>query len=126
MIVLVFPYFSDDRYFVFNDNHLNPEFHDNGRPITELGFPESIKRIDAAFVWKYNKKTYFISGDIYCRFNEKTGTMDQDYPRPMKYWKNVKLNVTSVFAGFDGKLTRYYDVILFVGLFTFLSLSFTF
>ncbi len=41
-----------------------PNFPREGRPLTELGFPGDIEKIDAAFIWGHNKKTYFITGKM--------------------------------------------------------------
>lgn len=41
------------------------------------------KGIDAAIYWK-NNKCYFFKGKEYVRFDLKTGTIDKNYPRPIK------------------------------------------
>ena len=92
-----------NRYYVFTANELDYEFRNNGRPITELGFPADVTRIDAAFVWGYNMKTYLITGDMYWRYNENAGRMDDDYPRDMSMWKRVKLPVHAAFRDFYGE-----------------------
>ena len=74
-----------------------------GRPITELGIPDDVDHIDAAFVWGYNKKTYFISGDMYWRYNEETRTVAYDYPRDMSMWSGVPIPVSAAFQYWDGK-----------------------
>ena len=74
-----------------------------GRPITELGIPNDIERIDAAFVWGHNKKTYLISGRMYWRYNEDDGYVEYGYPRDMSIWSRVQIPVSSAFQYLDGE-----------------------
>lgn len=74
-----------------------------GRNITELGLPADIKKIDAAFVWGYNMKTYFISGDMYWKYDESQSQVEWDYPRDMSMWRGVQLPVDAAFQFWDRK-----------------------
>ena len=78
-------------------------FPKSGRPIQELGFPHDIKKVDAAFVWGYNHKTYFFTGDMYWRYNEEGGFMDYDYPRDMSMWAGLRVPVDAALQYTDGK-----------------------
>ncbi|KAI0241933.1 Matrix metalloproteinase-14 [Lamellibrachia satsuma] len=95
-------FFSGRKYWIFDGNHPAPGFSREGRPITELGIPDDIDHIDAAFVWGYNQKTYFISGDMYWRYNEDTGSVEDDYPRDMSMWSGVPVPVSAAFQYWDG------------------------
>jgi len=44
-------------------------FPEEGRRISELGIDKSVKKIDAVFVWAYNKRTYLVSR-IYMYYNK--------------------------------------------------------
>ena len=55
-------FFIGNKYYVFQGHTLEEGYP---RPISYLGLPASLKKIDAAMIWGYNKKTYFFSGDIY-------------------------------------------------------------
>ena len=77
-------------------------FPREGRPIIDFGIPSSIKHIDAAFTWGYNKRTYIVSGDMYWRFDENATMVEYDYPRDMKIWKGVPLPVDAAMLYWDG------------------------
>ncbi|KAL2806991.1 stromelysin-2 preproprotein [Daubentonia madagascariensis] len=51
------------------------------RSIHTLGFPPTIRKIDAAVSDKEKKKTYFFVEDKYWRFDENSQSMDQGFPR---------------------------------------------
>lgn len=57
-------FFIGRNYYVFNAFYLEPGYP---KPITDLGLPASLEKIDAAMVWGYNKMTYFFSGNMYWR-----------------------------------------------------------
>ena len=40
-------------------------------PITRLGLPSGVRRVDAAMVWGWNGRTYFFSDTMYWRFDEE-------------------------------------------------------
>lgn len=89
--------FVGDRYWVYNSNFLVARFPRKGRPITEFGIPQDVKKIDAAFIWSYNSRTYLISGDMYWKLNQEHNHIELDYPRDMSIWRNVPVPVSSAF-----------------------------
>ncbi|XP_050101536.1 matrix metalloproteinase-2-like [Anopheles aquasalis] len=92
--------FSGRYYWVFDAlNHLLPEV----RRITDFGLPEDLKRIDAAFVWPKNDKTYFFAGDQFWRYNDTAGEMDDGYPSPMDRWFGIPNDIDAVTAVANGK-----------------------
>lgn len=93
-------FFIGKQYYVFNSQHLEPGYP---KPLTHLGLPESIERIDAALIWSYNNRTYLYSGRLYWRFDEDANHVELDYPRDMSMWKGVGYNIDSAFQYRDGK-----------------------
>ncbi|KAH9503874.1 Matrix metalloproteinase-14 [Bulinus truncatus] len=96
-------FFSGDRYWVFNGNHRMSNFPVEGRPLTEFSIPADVKKIDAAFVWGYNMRTYLVSGDMYWKMNENNSFVEYDYPRDMRTWKGVPVPVDAAFKDLEGK-----------------------
>ncbi|XP_005107864.2 uncharacterized protein LOC101848145 [Aplysia californica] len=95
-------FFSGDRFWVFNANHLLSRFPVEGRPITEFNIPADVKKIDAAFQWSYNKRTYLVSGDMYWKMDENNSFVEYDYPRDMGTWKGVPVPVDAAFMDQSG------------------------
>uniref|UniRef100_A0AAG5DMZ7 Peptidase metallopeptidase domain-containing protein n=1 Tax=Anopheles atroparvus TaxID=41427 RepID=A0AAG5DMZ7_ANOAO len=93
-------FFIGKQYFVFNSQYLEPGYP---KPLTDLGLPDTIERIDAALVWSHNNRTYLYSGRLYWRFDEDTNKVELDYPRDMSMWKGIGYNVDSAFQYRDGK-----------------------
>ena len=56
-------FFIGSNYYVLAGNmHLD----EGPLPISRLGLPSSLQRVDAAFRWGWNSKIYFFSGDFSC------------------------------------------------------------
>jgi len=91
--------FIGKQYWVYpnNERGLGPY------PLTKLGLPEDLEKIDGAMVWGHNGKTYFFSGTMYWRYDEEAGNVELDYPRDMSMWKGVPYNIDSVFQYTNGK-----------------------
>ena len=49
--------------------------------LTDFGLPNDILKLDAAFVWGKNKKTYFFLNNVYWRYDEMLQKMDEGYPK---------------------------------------------
>ncbi|XP_060077847.1 matrix metalloproteinase-2-like [Ylistrum balloti] len=104
-------FFIGDRYWVYNSNSPVSRFPPEGRPITEFGIPSDVKKIDAAFVWSYNSRTYLISGDMYWKLNLENNHIEMDYPRDMSIWRDVPVPVSTAFqyqAGPKDKAKTYF------------------
>lgn len=95
--------FSGKRFWLLNGNQVIVDFPRQGKPLTYMGFPEDIEKIDAAFVWGHNHRTYFISGNMYWRYDEVNNQMEYDYPRDMSMWRGVPVPVDAVFQSWDGE-----------------------
>lgn len=63
-----------------------------------------MERIDAAFVWGANGKTYLFSGNHYWRYNEAVGKMDMGYPAKLnESWIGVPNNLDSAMTWINGR-----------------------
>uniref|UniRef100_A0A8C4UT07 Peptidase metallopeptidase domain-containing protein n=1 Tax=Falco tinnunculus TaxID=100819 RepID=A0A8C4UT07_FALTI len=71
-------FFKDDQYWAVSGYSIDSGFP---KPIQNLGFPTSVRKIDAAVYDQNTKKTYFFVGSKYWSFNENTQSMESGYPR---------------------------------------------
>ncbi|KAI5637262.1 matrixin domain-containing protein [Phthorimaea operculella] len=93
-------FFVGKQLYLFDSQYLARGYP---KPLTELGLPESVERVDASMVWGHNGKTYLYSGTMYWKYDEYGGKVEPDYPRDMAMWKGVGYNIDSVFQWKDGK-----------------------
>ncbi|XP_060814551.1 matrix metalloproteinase-2 isoform X2 [Bombus pascuorum] len=93
-------FFIGKRYYVFNANNLEPGYP---KPLTKLGLPESLEKIDGAMIWGHNGRTYFFSGSEYWRFDESVNHIELDYPRNISMFAGVGTDIDAVFQWKDGK-----------------------
>ncbi|XP_060232887.1 stromelysin-1 [Meriones unguiculatus] len=71
------------------------------KSIHTLGFPASVRKIDAAISNKDKKKTYFFVEDRYWRFDEKKQSMEPGFPRKIaEDFPGVDSKVDAVFEAF--------------------------
>lgn len=97
-------FFKGNRFWVFDGNQMEYGFPKEGKRLVEMGFPAELNKIDAAFVWGYNGKTYFMSGDMYWKYYETPGHMAHNYPNAVsRIWKGVRLPVSAVVQYGTGK-----------------------
>lgn len=104
--------FSGHRFWTMNETDFQLRLEDEQwwkspvewHTIWELGFPGTVTRIDAVFVWPKNKKTYFFTGDLFWRFDEMTGRMDQGYPMSINRWHGIPFHINAVMTlpGWEG------------------------
>lgn len=93
-------FFIGKEFWVFHANQPMPNYP---KPLTVLGLPEEIERIDAAMVWGHNSKTYLFSGTMYWRLDEDEELVELDYPRDMSMWGGVDYNIDAAFQWTDGR-----------------------
>ncbi|XP_076246166.1 matrix metalloproteinase 2 [Calliopsis andreniformis] len=93
-------FFIGKKYYVFNANNLEPGYP---RPLTTLGLPETLDRVDGAMIWGHNGKTYFFSGSMYWRFDESVNYVELDYPRDISMFAGVGNDIDAVFQWKNGK-----------------------
>lgn len=53
-----------NEYWVYSASTLERGYP---KPLTSLGLPPDVQRVDAAFNWSKNKKTYIFAGDKFWR-----------------------------------------------------------
>lgn len=109
-------------YYVFNSNVLEEGYP---KPLTHLGLPAYLDKIDAALVWGHNNRTYFYSGTLYWRyrqgvviskcklklnfifllfrFDEDVKHVELDYPRDMSIWRGIGYHIDAAFQWKNGK-----------------------
>ncbi|XP_043260687.1 matrix metalloproteinase-2 isoform X1 [Colletes gigas] len=93
-------FFIGKLYYVFNANNLEPGYP---KPLTVLGLPDSLEKVDGAMIWGHNGKTYFFSGSMYWRFDESVNQVELDYPRDISMFANVGNDIDAVFQWKNGK-----------------------
>jgi len=93
-------FFVGPNYYVMRGN---TRLESGPRPLTDLGLPQDLKKVDGALRWGWNDKTYFFSGSMYWRYDEVVGHVELDYPRDISMWTGVPSGIDSVFRNFDGK-----------------------
>ncbi|XP_006833838.1 PREDICTED: stromelysin-1 [Chrysochloris asiatica] len=97
---------SKDTVFIFKDNQFwairGTEIQVGyPRTIQTLGFPSTIRKIDAAISDKEKKKTYFFVGDKYWRFDETRQTLEPGFPRQTADdFPGVDTKIDAVFEAF--------------------------
>ncbi|OTF76612.1 hypothetical protein BLA29_001057, partial [Euroglyphus maynei] len=71
------------HYYLFNSNR----YHAGPIPLTDLGLPIHISRIDTIIDWAVNGKAYIFTGSVYWRLNSQENRIEMDYPRDMSVWQ---------------------------------------
>ncbi|KAJ8394692.1 hypothetical protein AAFF_G00042920 [Aldrovandia affinis] len=67
------------------------------KDISELGFPTSVRAIDAALHFQAARHTVFFTEHYCWRYNEEQKQMEEGYPKPISYdWPGVKTPVDDV------------------------------
>ncbi|XP_007944199.2 stromelysin-2 [Orycteropus afer afer] len=70
--------FKGNKFWATRGNEIQAGYP---RAIHTLGFPPTIRKIDAAVSDKEKRKTYFFVKDTYWRFDENSQSMEQGFPR---------------------------------------------
>ncbi|KFW80034.1 Interstitial collagenase, partial [Manacus vitellinus] len=70
--------FKEDKYWVVRGYDVARGYP---KPIYHLGFPKTVKRVNAAYSDETTGKTYFFVANRYWRYDEKKKSMDPGYPR---------------------------------------------
>lgn len=85
--------FSDSEFWVFLDNSFDLY---SPRPISDFGIPSSVTKVDAAFVWTKNYKTYLFSGNQFWRYDDVFQRMDEGYPKNISRWHGIPKDLDAV------------------------------
>ncbi|KAF3704473.1 Matrix metalloproteinase-17 [Channa argus] len=109
-------FFIGSQYWVFIDNKAMGDYP---RPLSEWGMRTKsgvpVDRVDAAFIWAHNGKTYLFSGGEFWRFDEskanELGTRhpDQGYPRDSSLWEGVPPDMDDVISWEQGDAYFFKD-----------------
>ncbi|XP_007944197.1 stromelysin-1 [Orycteropus afer afer] len=97
---------SKDTVFIFKGNQFwairgNEVQVGYPRALYTLGFPSTIRKIDAAISDKEKKKTYFFVEDKYWRFDERRQSLEPGFPRQIADdFPGVDPKVDAVFEAF--------------------------
>lgn len=70
--------FKEDKYWVIRGYDIVRGYP---KPIYRLGFPKTVKRVNAAYNDETTGKTYFFVANRYWRYDENKKSMDHGYPR---------------------------------------------
>lgn len=107
-------FFIGSQYWVFKDTVAVSGYP---RPLSDWGLishdGSEVKRVDAAFVWAHNGKTYIFSGGEFWRFSEglESGRRrpDAGYPRNSSLWKGAPSNPDDIITWSDGDAYFFKD-----------------
>ena len=87
---------------------------EEGLPLTVLGLPSYLKKIDTIFRWDYNKGIYIMAGYQYWKIDETSGDFGHIYPRYPRninaIWKYLPLPINVAYTGLHGKNKSLYSV----------------
>ncbi|KAM6173910.1 macrophage metalloelastase-like [Erethizon dorsatum] len=106
--------FKDDKYWLISNLRPQPGYP---KSIYSLGFPQHVKKIDAALFNPFHYKTYFFVDNQYWRYDERRKFMDPGYPQLItRHFLGVrpKIDAAFYFKGhyyfFQGSNQLEYDV----------------
>ncbi|KAM8741713.1 collagenase 3-like [Acanthopagrus schlegelii] len=72
--------------------------HGYPKPLSSLGLPRTVEKVDAALYDAYSSKTLFFVDRDYYSYDEATKTMDQGFPKPVdQTFPDVTGKVTAAF-----------------------------
>uniref|UniRef100_A0A8C5L219 Matrix metallopeptidase 12 n=1 Tax=Jaculus jaculus TaxID=51337 RepID=A0A8C5L219_JACJA len=107
--------FKGDRYWLISNSAPQPSYP---RSISSLGFPKSVKNIDAAVFNPSLYKAYFFVDKQYWRYDVRRQTMDPAYPKLIStYFLGIRPKIDAVFYFkrhyyfFQGSTQFEYDVL---------------
>ena len=95
-------HYVGSRYWELTDKRVLRTF---GRPLTQLGLPHDVIKVDAAFVWGHQRRIYLVTGRRYWRFDQSgQSVLLHGYPRDVTgVWAGVKLPIDAAFTHTDGE-----------------------
>ncbi|CAH8547413.1 unnamed protein product [Schistosoma haematobium] len=112
--------FRDKKFWLLLDNmRMKPGFPSDGLPLTNLGLPSYLERVDSVFLWGENQAIYIFAGKYYWRLDENSGPFGKvinspDYPRLIEdTWQGVPVPTQAAFTGLNDETlffegTNYY------------------
>ncbi|KAK5850778.1 hypothetical protein PBY51_001625 [Eleginops maclovinus] len=114
-------FFIGPQYWVFKDNVALTGYP---RPLSDWGMKTisgaSVERVDAAFIWAHNGKTYLFSDGEFWRFDESregqkvTRQPEQGYPRENHLWVGVPADMDDIISWGEGDTYFFKDNLYWV------------
>ncbi|XP_029312805.1 matrix metalloproteinase-25 [Cottoperca gobio] len=114
-------FFIGSQYWVFKDREAMSGYP---RPLSEWGMKtksgELVDRVEAAFIWAHNGKTYLFSGGEFWRFDEgRKGEQviskpEPGYPRNNSLWEGMPLHMDDVISWGEGDAYFFKDNLYWV------------
>ncbi len=78
------------------------------RPLTDLGLPSSLDKVDAALTWGKNRREYLFSGSRYWRLN-KDNKVESGYPQLIRErWRGLPDGIGSAFTWSPSGITYFF------------------
>ncbi|XP_039992199.1 matrix metalloproteinase-25 [Xiphias gladius] len=109
-------FFIGSQYWVFKDTVAMSGYP---RPLSEWGMRTKrgalVDKVDAAFTWAHNGKTYLFSGGEFWRFDESrkdkqvTRNPEPGYPRDNSLWAGVPSNMDDIISWGEGDAYFFKD-----------------
>ncbi|XP_070783335.1 matrix metalloproteinase-25 isoform X1 [Enoplosus armatus] len=109
-------FFIGSQYWVFKDTVAMSRYP---RPLSEWGMKTKsgrlVDRVEAAFIWAHNGKTYLFSGGEFWRFDESqkseqtTRQPEPGYPRENSLWVGVPAHMDDIISWGEGDTYFFKD-----------------
>ncbi|MBN3317899.1 MMP2 collagenase, partial [Atractosteus spatula] len=98
-------FFAGNELWVYSASTLEKGYP---KKISTLGLPADLPRVDAAFSFNKNKKTYIFAGDKFWRYNEAKKKMDPGFPKLIAdAWNGIPDSLDAAFH-FNGDGYSYF------------------
>ncbi|KAK0144260.1 Matrix metalloproteinase-25 [Merluccius polli] len=114
-------FFIGSQYWVFRDTQAKDGYP---RPLSDWGLRTRggalVEKVDAAFIWAHNGKTYLFSGGEFWRFDESSKSQQEvqqpeaGYPRDTSLWRGVPANVDDIISWGKGDAYFFKDNLYWV------------
>lgn len=66
-------------------------------------------KLDAVFIWSGNRRTYFVEGEHYWRYDFQTGWIEPGYPKSFSFWRGLDSKISNAFLYSDDKTYFFKD-----------------
>ncbi|XP_047465008.1 matrix metalloproteinase-25 isoform X2 [Mugil cephalus] len=114
-------FFIGSQYWLFKDTQAMEGYP---RPLSDWGMTKSdgtaVDRVDAAFTWAHNGKTYLFSGGQFWRFDESQKDQrqvrqpDTGYPRDNSLWGGMPTHMDDIISWGEGDAYFFKDNLYWV------------
>ncbi|XP_041830497.1 matrix metalloproteinase-25 [Melanotaenia boesemani] len=114
-------FFIGSQYWVFKDTVAMSGYP---RPLSDWGIKTKngalVDRVEAAFIWAHNGKTYMFSGGQFWRFDESrkseqvTRQPEQGYPRDNGIWEGMPTHMDDIISWGEGDAYFFKDSLYWI------------